>query len=538
MTTSRSLFSVKPSASFWWILLAAFAFRLLTALLYVVVQDEMPQYYRAAESLWAGEGMRDLMGQPLVSHAPVLAWLAALVNFALPTWATSDIVFAGFGTLMTAAVGWLALELYGERAAGYAMALVSVLPVLNAVVLSSDTHLLLLGFLLAQAAVSYLLVRDPPTWPRCAAWGFLGALAYLSRPEAIVHSALWAVLIFWWNAPRFRENFPLRLSQALCGLVCFLALSLPYWLWLHEHMGRWSLSGGAFPTYVLDRNAVPDGVSWAKARELYGDEAFEQRSVLQAMHHNPGMVVKKLRGGTKVFFQYLGSLKGFPAFLFAFAGLGLFASPRSWERPRAALHLLALLGLLPSFLYVLFFINERYLSTLMPFLCIWCAGGFLVFEAWAGSAIKAARSRAVVKKIPAAILGLLLFMNGTLLISAYRNQKLEHKAAGLWLREHIREPYHLCADPRITYYAGLAAQGGSCLSIKSCAPLDKPLYIAASRIKGDVDMQARSPLWASFMTEDPPPLWEHAATVEARGERVYIHRCLGGAEEPLEDSTP
>jgi hypothetical protein len=134
-------------------------------------------------------------------------------------------------------------------------------------------------------------------------------------------------------------------------------------------------------------------------------------------------------------------------------------------------------------------------------------------------------------------LGLLLLLNGTLLISAYRNQKLEHKAAGLWLREHVREPYHLCADPRITYYAGLAAQGGASPK-KPCAPLDKPLYIAASRIRGDVDMQASNPLWASFMTENPPPSWEHEATVEARGERVYIHRHLGGAEEPLEDSTP
>ncbi|UCF80415.1 MAG: hypothetical protein JSV08_07850 [Acidobacteriota bacterium] len=537
MTMPRSLFSVKPSASFWWILLAAFAFRLLTALLCVVVTDEMPQYYRAAESLLAGEGMRDLLGRPLVFHVPALTWLAALVSFVLPTWATSDVVFAGFGTLMTAAVGWLALELYGERAAWYAMGLVSVLPVLSAVVLSSDTHLLLLGFLFTQAAVSWLLMRDPPTWPRCAAWGLLGALAYLSRPEAIVHSALWAALILWWNAPRFRENFPLRLSQALCGLVCFLALALPYWLWLHEHMGRWSLSGGAFPTYAFDRNTVPDGVSWAKARELYGDEAFEQRSVLLAMRHNPGMVVKKLRSGTKIFFQYLGSLNGFPAFLFVFAGLGLFASPRSWEHRRPALHLLALLGLLPSFLYVFFFINERYLSTLMPFLCVWCAGGFLAFEAWADSAVKAARSRALVRKIPAAVLVLLFLLNGTLLISAYRNQRLEHKAAGLWLREHIREPYRLCADPRITYYAGLAAQGGA-VPIKSCAPLDKPLYIAASRIRGNADMQAKDPLWASFMTENPPPSWEHVATVEARGERVYIHRCVGGAGEPLEDSGP
>jgi hypothetical protein len=537
MTTPRSPFSVKPSTAFWWILLAAFAFRLLTALLYVVVKDEMPQYYRAAESLLAGEGMRDLMGQPLVFHAPVLTWLAALVSFVLPTWATSDVVFAGFGALMTAAVGWLALEFYGERAAWYAMGLASVLPVLNAMVLSSDTHLLLLGFLLAQASVSWLLMRDPPTWPRCAAWGFLGALAYLSRPEALAHTVLWAVLILWWNAPRLRENFPVRFFQILCALLCFLALALPYWLWLHQHTGKWSLSEAAFRGYVYAASPVSEGVSVAKTRELYGDEAHEQQSVFQAMRYNPSMLARKIRGGTKAFFRYLGSLQVFPVFLFAFIGLGLFASARSWERSKGALHLLLLLGLLPSFSYSLFFIRERYLSTMVPFLCIWCAGGFLVFEEWAGSAIKAARSRAFVKKIPVAILVFLLFLNGTLLISAYRSQKLEHKAAGLWLREHVREPYRLCADPRIAYYAGLAAQGGV-IPIKSCAPLDKPLYIAASRIRGSVDMQAKSPLWASFMTENPPPSWEHEATVEARGERVYIHRCIGGAEEPLEDSVP
>ncbi len=381
----------------------AFAARLGFCLLKATVATDAYWYVRIAKMMLAGNW------GPALDHGyhpayPALSALFSLVLRDVPAAATA--VSLLLGSLSCIPAWFIGLRLGGPRAALFAALLVAVHPECvdegsDILVEATFVFFFLCGTAWALRAVALLDLRA------AALSGLAAGLAYLTRPEGLALPAFTAVALFAAALPRFRAaaapQWGRRAAAAALASVVFLACFVPYAIRLHQHLGRWAVTGKAGgEAFVAD---APKGKGESQ-------KAVEEKGQSSALYL-PWYFVRKF--GQTIYVGFL------PFLVAAF----VLRTPRSPDQRLVRLALVGLLAIyLPPLLRLLY--AKSYLSTrhlLMPSLIV----VLLLAPAAAALSEKWKRGLAI----------LVLFIAAVALpksLRPARRDQLPLKDAGLWLR--------------------------------------------------------------------------------------------------------
>ncbi|MFO7894463.1 MAG: hypothetical protein R6U63_12075 [Longimicrobiales bacterium] len=231
-------------------------------------------YLLLARSLFTGDGY-SLVGFPHTALSPLFPVLAGAAGAVLDSWVWGGRLVAAVASGLVVLPAWAVFRrLAPERTALVAAALVAVLPSLAPFVvpfwIGADLWVgaepLLHLFLYTGVAlwlradegddgvaagdrppadsgaepgvVSGSLLGSPIVWWLGA--GAVFGLAFLARPEAII---TWGLLGLVALGLAVVARSPRRLYGAALMGVGFLLLASPYWLYIHDVSGQWSLTG-------------------------------------------------------------------------------------------------------------------------------------------------------------------------------------------------------------------------------------------------------------------------------------------------------
>lgn len=219
-------------------------------------------YLLLGQNLWSGAGYT-LSGLQHVALSPLFPILAGALDLV-----TGDIVWAGrivaavASGLLVVPCWFLFHRMGGRTVAIIGGLLVAVLPSLSPFVapfwigwdLWVGAEPLLHLFLFAGCALFLHAWERQNRWTALACGGAF-ALAYLARPEAIVAFGLLGLVALVAAVRTLRSRWPLFL---LCGLA-FVLVATPYWLYLREEVGRWTVTGRGVAVAPTPRTGTAGG---------------------------------------------------------------------------------------------------------------------------------------------------------------------------------------------------------------------------------------------------------------------------------------
>lgn len=240
-------------------------------------------YLLLGQSLWAGEGYR-LTGLRHTTLSPLFPLLAGALGRLLgdPVWA-GRIVAAVTSGLLVLPCWFIFRRIAGRRTALLGCVIVAVMPSLAPFVAPEWVgwdlwvgaepvyHLFLYtGIALVLHAVER---RRSSAW---LASGVALALAYLARPEAVVLTALIALAVV--GAAALRRD-PRLLAGCVWTGLAFVAISAPYWVYLRNVTGHWTLTGRAVQLRSAERTGpsatrVIEGMLWEGRQGTYVRNLF------------------------------------------------------------------------------------------------------------------------------------------------------------------------------------------------------------------------------------------------------------------------
>lgn len=204
---------------------------------------------RVGKNLFAGEGFTS-RGKPELIHAPLFPILIGLFWRAM-----GDLELAGqavsvlFNALTVIPVFFLARAMFSFRTAVLA-ALFSALCPFSLYIATEIRLEALYTFLVSLTALElYRFALSPRPLHGLFSGAAIG-LAYLARPEASLFLVLATLLPLLPPGPCSRVKMR-RALGGWCGLfAAFLVLATPYWLYLHAHLGYWTLSARTPFTFI------------------------------------------------------------------------------------------------------------------------------------------------------------------------------------------------------------------------------------------------------------------------------------------------
>jgi len=439
-----------------------------------IVWGDEPFYLWLGRNWLTGQGY-SFTGYSDVHHTPMYPLLSGLFylvtrNLEL----ASNICYVLFGLLLILPVYLLAKEMYG-RAAGYAAtALLAIHPAIGTAPAFWGTLTEPPYYFFVYAGLLMVLLAMRRDQRRLyAAAGILFGLAYLTRPEAIAYliaSGAVVALVRLSERRLFRQATWIRLTLFAVG---FLLLYVPYGYYVFRETGSWMVSEKAGVTFVTclglsegDTRAF-DEATWGLDTTgcevfFFSRESYDV-SMLDAIRAYPAEFVQLVVRNARRFVGSLLSTRLLSFYLLPLMGLAFFRT--TWTKARAKAEALLVASLAPVMVFLLFFIQDRYIATLMPILVIWLGlgayelGGWLcgTAESLLGSRVLRQRWRTPLAVIPTIALVLFFVVLQPRVVEQYTSTgsfRLEHKTIGLWLKDNLtRGSVIMSRYPAIAFYA-------------------------------------------------------------------------------------
>ena len=471
-------------------LLAAFTFilRFVYAGLPRVVWGDEPFY------LWLGRNWFSGQGYHLwfytywdYHHTPGYPFITAALNLFTQNLArASEWSFILFGVLLVLAVYFLARRVYGPESALAAGLLTAVAPATAIMPLTWGTMteppylaLAMSGVYFSYRAFQHFRARD------VVLAGIFFVLAYYVRPEAVVYLGAMGLILglrALSKTPRVKNLwYPL-----LLGIIFVIGI-FPYLYKVHEVTGVWTISQkvganfetaeglavGDFRRFDVETWGLDDSGQHVRFFSHETADASASNFILQ----NPVGYARIVYGNTLKLLSQLFHTSLFPWYLLIPLALGLFA--QAWDKERAWKELFLLFTLLPGLSFVLFFVQERYIASLIPTLFIWVGHGLVVWGRWLQASWPRARNRwsaCILRWLPTALL--MLFFIGI----------APRQADSAYLAGSVR-PVHTQAaaalapavqpdDVLMSRYVAIAWHSGCKWLPTPAAPLDETLRYA------------------------------------------------------------
>ncbi len=447
-----------------------------------IVWGDEPFYLWLGRNWLSGRGYT-FTGYSDVHHTPMYPLLSGLFYLLTRQFTpspsvgmelASDICYVLFGVLLLIPIYLLAREMYRREVGYISVFLLAIYPAISILPLfwGTLTEPPYYFFVYSGLLMTFLAIRQERIWAYFLA-GFCFGLAYLTRPEAVAYVAIGSlvlVLVKLFERRLFTRQMLIRLT--LYG-VGFLLLFLPYAYYVAQETGSWMISEKAGVTFVTciglsegDTKAF-DQATWGldstgKEVFFFSRESY-QVSMLDVIRAYPAEFLQLVIRNVRRFVSSLLSFRLFPVYFLPLLGLAFFKRP--WDKPRTKGELLLLASLIPVGVFLLFFIQDRYIATLLPTLVIWLALGAYELGLWfsqtvanllAGHALRR-RWLTVLTAVPT--IALLLFFTLLLprLVTHYTTTgsfRPEHKTVGLWLKGNIPQGSVVMSRyPAIAFYA-------------------------------------------------------------------------------------
>lgn len=526
------------------IAVAALALRAALANPARVVWGDEPFYLWDGYNLAAGRGYTFFNGRPDIYLTPLYPLVIAglyliLHNLEL----ASRLCYILFGAALVLPIYGLAKEMYGRRTALIAAVLLTVYPALTAAELYWGTMTEPLYFLTLYAGLyAALRALRYGGWKAHTAAGALFALAYLTRGEGIaliaaVGGAL-ALIRLCERRLFSRQVWPRLL--AMFGV--FLALAFPYWLYLRLQTGRWMISGQAGMTYITCISlaygdvAGFDQATWgldpASGEVYFFSPAMASFSMLDHIRSDPLAFARLVYHNARDFLSTLFTWRMFPIWLVPFLTLGLFGAP--WDKRRAKGELVLLASIAPAVSFIFFFVQERYIGSVLPLLIIWTAHGIERWAGWAGETLAGWWGKGPAPGtwrtwLAGALTILLVALSLWMMPRAAATTSLgsfrpAHRAAGLWLAEHIQP-----GDTVMSRYPAIAFHAGAAWVPTPNAPIPDVLAYAYAHgadyfVLDERETRALRPQLAPLLEVQEMPGLRRLAELEDEGTRIVIFR--------------
>lgn len=446
-----------------------------------VVWGDEPFYLWLGRNWLTGKGY-SFTGYSDVHHTPLYPLLTGLLYLVTRSMElASSICYVIFGTLLVVPIYLTARRFYG-RAVGYISALLLALwPALTAAVLRWGTLTEPpYYFFIYSGVYCAILAMERGRARYYAGAGAFFALAYLVRPEAIGHLLVVAAALV---VVRLSER-RLFTRSVLLGFVAYMAgfllFFMPYAYYVSLHTGSWMVTEKAGVTFVTGIGlSAGDTVAFDRTTwglDSTGAEVFffsresYNVSMLDYVRQYPVEFMRLLYRNAWRFLSYLVSVRLFPSFLMPFVALGLFGVP--WDKVRAKREVVWLASALPVLGFILFFIQDRYIATLLPTLIVWAARGLHVWGQWLADTISMVRGRRAVSdesegevaplwRQLCVVLPLVLLLAffayrlpATLRTTSSGSYRMAHKDVGLWLEDRVdRDTVIMSRYPAIAFHA-------------------------------------------------------------------------------------
>lgn len=375
------------------LILLSFAIRILFAVLLSNLTIDEMYYMRMAQNLNRGNGLTDIFGSPATVFFPLLPIFIAGIAQVLQNYVVSGYFVAIlFGGLVLLPVYLLGRELMGERVGLLSAVLAMIYPVL--IMFSSHivTEVVYTFFLIMAVFFVWRMLQRPRLIHGAMGGGLLG-LAYLTNPGAVYYLAIsicLAVIVAFKRGVWRHMAGPLGLL-----LLIFALLAMPYILFLHAHLGKWTYSGknAAANIGAATSDLELYGVDWAK-KYMALTEDGQDLVVNRLMNENPDPVSEFIHDPVarlKIFAKNANTFYSeklnhlFPVWLFSLLGLGLFA--QGWDRKALTRIGFISLMIVPALFVVTIDTQVRLFTPFVAFSLFWVAKGWERFEQWGAETV-------------------------------------------------------------------------------------------------------------------------------------------------------
>ena len=380
------------------------------------------------------------------------------------------------GTLLLVPLHSLARRLISARAAAVAVVLAAFHPRLlhySAAALSETTFTLLL---LAALALLVAREQEPGAGPgREAAAGARFGLAYLARPEGLPLAAvLWLAGLFVRRSPTTgaatgsgASGPPGSRTRPVFALAA-LVVALPWLIFLHATLGRWSL--GEKGEYNFWRSFAAESAADLPAPRGLAERVNESPEIAPAPPRDGVRAVEfALRHPDAVGLRCAANLvtilaRTMPVTLYwPLVPLAILALFR--PRKRGAWPVAVTLAAIPL-LYAPFSVDRRFFVPAVPLLLIACAAGLDRIELWLARVSGEASARRAMDAGLALLVA--LSIGYTFAKGAGFDAAPEHRRAGEWLRANAaglagayvhgsevhERPIVMSRKPWVAFYSG------------------------------------------------------------------------------------
>lgn len=309
--------------------------------------------------------------------------------------------------------------------------------------------------------------------------GMLLGVAYLIKPEAIGFLALYSFIAFVASFYRERNSLAISWVSIFLLFVGFSICFVPYFLYLHQKTGQWTLSQKItvnlpVADYDGDFLALSDSRQTTMKDRIWGDDyktefnskiepAINDRG--QSGQRPLGEVVSILTSKAQTLLRkqirdYFPSLLPVPFIILVFAGL--FCRPVSKDLAAKDAYLLTfvictLIG------YAASAVELRYLFPIVPLLMAWTARGIVAFGEWCSRSVaevfggtrRISSSIVAVCTLSVLLVSSIPLQTRVLQADDINNVPFEEKRAGLWIRNRSesKKPMVMSSNITVAYYA-------------------------------------------------------------------------------------
>jgi len=431
----------------------------------------------SGRNLFSGNGF-SVRGGPQLDFPPLYPILIGISWFISRNLEFSgQIVSVIASSLLVIPVYYLARNMYGKRVALISALFIIVCPPLVFASTEIRTEALYTLLLATSVSLGWKALRT-----RNLLWALLTGLAigsaFLAYPMGIV---LVPLFLFFFLLSKY---FALKLSKTriLAKMVVlvasFVIVSLPYWAFLHRHMGKWVITGSSpyrdfarVQLLKVDEEKMSFLIYERPSAERYKQS---QGGMLQYAITHPGEVLSKcMKNLASIYPEMakdaqklkipLSALKVFLVLFFLFIGLGLLKL--AWSRKLTIKEFYLGLVLISASAFLLFHVETRYFYPYLPFFIIGLARVTVGFQGWVEKKLCGFnRFFAFVAgfMIPGILFAGMASASAIIIVKKQSLVPYEYKIMGLWMKENmenITNKLIMLRKAGVAFYAGSRWKG-------------------------------------------------------------------------------
>ena len=413
-----------------------------------MIANDETVYVRMAENLAAGKAPVEISGMSSATFTPLLPLFIDGLSRVIKNFVeSSHVIVVLFGALLVLPVYRLGRQLLSERTGLMAAALIAISPLLITFSSHVYSEAVYCFFLLTALSFGWDTIQKHRL-SAAAITGISLGFAYLANATTVYYLIVLATIIL---VGAYKGNSWRSSSKALViMLAIFSVFAIPYVLFLHQELGKWTFTGkdiysnlrtinlqwNTSEGYINGALQLTDDGTNVKILQ-FNDEALHSSVIVYLLDH-PVQALRQFISNYQIF--YLSDLQKvfFGGFL-PLMGLGLFG--RTWDRRYAARAGYVLVMMLPALLVMLLWQQgPRYYVPFVPFAIILAAEGWQVLERWGRDSVSrilsTEKSDRWNKLVPWAvgvmiIIPTLPFVNTAIKNDAYQSS---YKLAGEWIK--------------------------------------------------------------------------------------------------------